>query len=251
MKKVAALYDIHGNLPALEAVLADVAEWEPEVLLVGGDVVPGPMPGACLDAIVRAGPEVRWIRGNGEVGVVETARGAPPAQVPEAFHPVMRWVAEGISAGRLSEMAAWPLTASLSVDGVGDVLFCHATPRNEDEIFTVNTPDVVLHDAFAGVVADVVVCGHTHMPFDRLVNGVRVVNAGSVGMPFGDTAAQWLALGPEGVRPHRVYYDVHDAMERVAQTGYPIPMDLANPPDAAAMLGSFDKATEGGSLREA
>jgi putative phosphoesterase len=251
MKTVAALYDIHGNLPALEAVLAEVAAWAPELILVGGDVVPGPMPEACFEALATAAAPVRWIRGNGDVGVVATARGAPPSHVPEAFHPVMRWVAGRTSEARLEDMAGWPLSVTLSVGGIGEVLFCHATPRNEDEIFTVNTPDISLHDAFAGVAADVVVCGHTHMPFDRLVNGTRVVNAGSVGMPFGDLQAQWLALGPDGVRPRRVRYDLAGAATRIAATGYPIPMDLANPPDAGAMLASFDKATEAGSVHEA
>ena len=94
-------------------------------------------------------------------------------------------------------------------------------------------------------------CGHTHMPFDRLVHGIRVVNAGSVGMPFGDVQAQWLALGPDGVRPRRVPYDLADAAARIVATGYPIPMEPANPPDAGAMLASFDRTIEERTAHEA
>ena len=154
----------------------------------------------------------------------------------------MRWVAERTPGGELDEIGRWPLSVVVVVDGVGRVLFCHATPRDENELFTVNTPDVTVAGTFAGVDADLLVCGHTHIPFDRMINGMRLVNAGSVGMPFGDTVAQWLTIGPDGVRARRTAYDLSDAAERIARTGYPIPMDPAQPPDAEAMLSSFDRA---------
>jgi predicted phosphodiesterase len=78
-----------------------------------------------------------------------------------------------------------PMTATLDVDGLGPTLFCHATPRRDDEFLLVDSPLVLWNDALDGVEEPVVVCGHTHMPFDRLVDGRRVVNPGSVGMAYG------------------------------------------------------------------
>ena len=108
----------------------------------------------------------------------------------------------------------------LHVRGLGDVLFCHGTPRSDVEIFTRLTAEERLFPAFEGVDAAVVVCGHTHMPFDRTVRGIRVVNAGSVGMPFGDPGAYWLLLGPD-VSPRHQRYDLEAAAARIRASDYP------------------------------
>jgi diadenosine tetraphosphatase ApaH/serine/threonine PP2A family protein phosphatase len=126
--------------------------------------------------------------------------------------------------------------ATVAIDGIGDVLFCHATPRNETEIFTKRTPEERLVPVFAGVDAAVVVCGHTHMQFDRTVGGLRVINAGSVGMPFGTTGADWLLLGP-GVELRKTHYDTAAAAEQFRRTEYPMVEEMAvryildSPPD--------------------
>src|ERR1700739_1476905 len=126
------------------------------------------------------------------------------------------------------------------------VLFCHATPRNENEIFTRLTRDDPLMAVFAGVKASVVVCGHTHMQFDRVVGGVRVVNAGSVGMPFGKTGADWLILGPK-VQFRHTAYDLTKAAERIRQTNYPQAQEFAEryilkPPSEQEMLVLYARA---------
>jgi hypothetical protein len=121
-----------------------------------------------------------------------TSSGGP---LPEPYGELFRWTAQQVREYQ-DVLASWPLTTSVEIDGLGKVLFCHATPRNETEIFTRLTPEERLAPVFAGVDASVVVCGHTHMQFDRMVGGLRVVNAGSVGMPFGTTGADWLMLGP-------------------------------------------------------
>jgi predicted phosphodiesterase len=120
------------------------------------------------------------------------------------------------------------------------VLFCHATPRSDNELFTRLTPEEALAPVVERPGVDVVVCGHTHMAFDRRVGSTRVVNAGSVGMPFGDTAAGWATLDGDGVRLRRTAYDLEDAGRRIRATGYPLPVDLANPPTADAMLATFE-----------
>ena len=238
--RIAALYDIHGNLPALQAVLTEIGTLGADLLLVGGDVVPGPMPAQCLDLLDGYELPKRWIRGNGDADTVAAAKGVLPSRVPPAFHDTMRWVAERLGPALLQRIDEWPLTTTLDMEGLGQVLFCHATPRDDNEIFTESTDANRLEPVVTAPGADVVICGHTHMPFDRVVGAVRVVNAGSVGMPFGDTRAQWSLLDATGIDARRTGYDITAAAAQIAESGYPFPMDLAHPPSAAAMRASFE-----------
>jgi diadenosine tetraphosphatase ApaH/serine/threonine PP2A family protein phosphatase len=130
---------------------------------------------------------------------------------------------------------------------LGDVLFCHATPRNEDECFTRLTPEDRLLPIFDELGVSVVVCGHTHMQFDRMVGRTRVVNAGSVGMPFGEPGADWLLLGPD-VQLQHTPYDLPNAAARIRATKFPWPEDFAaryvlQPPSAADMLDVFTRTS--------
>src|SRR5256885_9658773 len=93
MERVAAIYDIHGNLPALEAVLAEVRRSAVELVVVGGDVLPGPMPRETLDALYGLEIPTRFIRGNGDRAVVEVLSGDEITGIPEAFRDSMRLVA--------------------------------------------------------------------------------------------------------------------------------------------------------------
>jgi predicted phosphodiesterase len=129
---------------------------------------------------------------------------------------------------------------------LGEVLFCHSTPRSETEIFTRVTPEEHLVPLFDGLQASMVVCGHTHMQFDRRIGETRVVNAGSVGMPFGDPGAYWVLLGPE-VQLRQTPYDLAQAAERIRNTPYPQAQEFAaqnilHPPSEAQMLEAFGKA---------
>jgi predicted phosphodiesterase len=129
------------------------------------------------------------------------------------------------------------------------VLFCHATPRDENEIFTRLTPHERLLSVFDGLNASVVVCGHTHMQFDRIIGGTRVVNAGSVGMPFGEPGADWLLLGPD-IQLRHTSYNLTAAAERIRATAYPQAQDFAarnvlQPPSVAEMLKTFARAELG------
>src|SRR5262245_4862308 len=135
----------------------------------------------------------------------------------------------------------------LDVPGVGDVLFCHATPRDQEEIFVRTTPAQVLMPIFEAAGAPVVVCGHTHMQFDRMIGRVRVVNAGSVGMPFAEPGAYWLLLGPT-IELKRTSYDTKAAAARVRDTAYPQANEFAEnnvvrPPSEAAMLAAFERVS--------
>src|SRR4029077_595949 len=127
-----------------------------------------------------------------------------------------------------------------------DVMFCHATPRNDTDVFTRLTPEAALLPVFDGTTSRVVVCGHTHMQFDRMVGEVRVVNAGSVGMPFGEPGARWLVLGPD-IEMRNTLYDFAIAAERIRATGYPqaeayAAGNVLQPPREAEMLEMFTRA---------
>ena len=245
-QRVAALYDIHGNLPALEAVLEEVRQASVDQIVIGGDVLPGPMAHDTLRCLLDLDIPVQFIYGNGEVAVLQQMAGTTPARVPEQYRPAIRWMAEEVQDHR-DVLAAWPMTLRVDVRGLGSVLFCHATPRNEDECFTRLTPEDRLLPVFDGLGASVVVCGHTHMQFDRMVGSTRVVNAGSIGMPFGEPGADWLLLGPD-VQLRHTAYDLAKAAERIRAAAFPWPEDFATqyvlqPPSAAAMLEVFTRAS--------
>jgi len=225
--KIAALYDIHGNLPALDAVLKEVEQEHPDLILVGGDIVLGPMPRTSLERLLALGDKIHFIRGNCEREVVAAFDGLPPRPgISEEVNERMRWTAKQLERSQRDVLAQLPEQASFSVDGLGEVLFCHGSPRSDEEIITAATPEERLRAMLAGVRQRVVICGHTHMQFDRTVDGMRIVNAGSVGMPYGDAGAYWLLLGPE-ILLRRTLYDLEDAAARIRASGYPQAQDFA------------------------
>jgi len=213
-KRVAALYDIHGNLPALEAVLREVRDQDVDEIVVGGDVMPGPMPKEALEALLDLNTKVQFIQGNGDRVVLDQMRETQSGEVPEAFRDVIRWVAARLTQGDKHLLASWNKTLRMEIPNVGKVLFCHATPRSDVELFTKLTPEEALIRIFDNQDAEVVICGHTHMQFDRTVGDTRVVNAGSVGMPYGEPGAYWLLLGP-GVELRHTRYDLEAGAARI------------------------------------
>lgn len=244
--RVAALYDIHGNLPALEAVLQDLRRAEVDHVVVGGDVFPGPMSRECLAALLDLDIPTRFIQGNGDRVVRAEMEGAETSEVPELYRESVRWVARQLHPEHASLLASWPAMLRLEIPGLGEVLFCHATPRNDTEIFTRLTPEESLLPLFEGHNASVIVCGHTHMQFDRKIGKIRVLNAGSVGMPFGEPGAYWLLLGPD-VQLRRTPYDLEKAAERIRGTEYPKAEEFAasyvlQPPSEREMLEAFTHA---------
>jgi putative phosphoesterase len=242
--RIAAIYDVHGNLPALEAVIEEARREKIDQIVIGGDVLPGPMPRETLAFLRGLDVPVRFLRGNGEAAVLAERAGADPG-IPEQAREAVRWVAEQLDPGHERSLAGWPPTLRLEISGIGEVLFCHATPRSDTELFTRLTPEDRLLPIFEGLGVPLVVCGHTHMPFDRKIGGVQVVNAGSVGMPFGKPGADWLLLGPE-IELRHTEYDLNGAAERIGNTGYPKAREFAeqyvlNPPSEERMLAAFSR----------
>jgi putative phosphoesterase len=244
---IAALYDIHGNLPALEAVLEAVRRERVDEIIVGGDVLPGPMPRESLDLLFSLDLPVRFLTGNGDRETLAQRAGIESGAIPPAFREAVRWVAAQLSDVHVRAVGAWPASQRAELEALGSVLFCHATPRNDTEIFTRLTPDDRLAAVFAGADADVVICGHTHMQSDRAVGNLRVVNAGSVGMPFGAPGAYWVLLGST-IELRHTPYDLEQAADRVRATSYPQANEFANgnilsPPGEAQMLEVFAKVS--------
>lgn len=243
--RVAALYDVHGNLPALEAVLADVRAERVDRIIVGGDVLPGPMPRECLQVLRGLEQPVSIVRGNGDRETVAAARGQIGAAIPEYFRESIRWNAAQLSSADQEMIDEWPLSLRMTIPGMGAVFFCHATPRDDNEIFTASTDREKLLPLFDPLGADIVVCGHTHIQFDRMIGTTRVVNAGSVGMPFDEPGAYWLLLGPT-VELRRTHYDLAAAAGRVRRTAYPLAEKFAaesilNPPTKPSMIEALSK----------
>ncbi|HKH49938.1 MAG TPA: metallophosphoesterase family protein [Thermoanaerobaculia bacterium] len=241
--QVAAIYDIHGNLPALEAVLEEIRQADVDQVLVGGDVLPGPMPRETLALLLDLELPVQLIQGNGDRVVLAVRAGVEIPEVPEQAREAVRWTAQQLDPEHERWIAGWPKTFRCEIQGLGEVLFCHATPRNDTDIFTRLTPEERLVPIFEGADASIAVCGHSHMQFDRMIGKVRVLNAGSVGMPFGEPGADWLLLGPD-VQLRHTPYDLTKAAERIEATSYPQAQEFAEryvlrPPTENEMLAAF------------
>jgi predicted phosphodiesterase len=218
--RVAALYDVEGNLPALEAVLEEVECEQPDAIVVGGDMVTGPMPSKTLDRL-RSLESAHFLRGNADRGVVEVKRGKRPPGLSDDVIEALAWAGDRLSDEQIDFLAGLPQTVTLDVDGLGRVCFCHATPRDDNELFTEQTPDDAVAELLAGTKEATVVCGHTHMQFDRQVGRWRVVNAGSVGVPWDDgPEPRWALFGPD-VSFRRTRLDQEGVAEKIRATGWP------------------------------
>jgi putative phosphoesterase len=203
--RIAAIADIHGNLPALEAVLADIEREKPDLIVVCGDVASGPMPSETID-VLRKLDNARFVRGNADRGLIDEFDGRQQSPMPG---PHVDWCSKQLREEQRDFLASFE-PAIL----VERVLFCHAVPANDTDVFTAETPDDRVRELMAGVDASTVVCGHTHMQFDRIVDGLRIVNPGSVGMTYGRPGAYWAVITPE-VEMRRTEYDLESAAERI------------------------------------
>jgi predicted phosphodiesterase len=247
--RIAAIYDIHANLPALEAVLQEIRQANVDCVVVGGDVVPGPLPRETIQSLLDLDIPAQFIHGNGDREVLAQMSGVETdwyRTAPEQWREPVRWTAQQLDPQHQRLLEDWPPTCRIMIPGLGDVLFCHATPRNDTEIFTRLTPDDRLLPIFEGLGVSVVVCGHTHMQFDRMIGTTRVVNAGSVGMPFGESRADWLLLDSD-VQLRNTRYDLARAADRVRSTTYPQAEDFASrnilhPPSEEETLAVFTRA---------
>jgi putative phosphoesterase len=209
--RVAALHDVHGNLPALEAVLAEVDREGVDLIVFGGDVAAGLLPAETIDRLLEL-RGARFVMGNADRILVELFDGG--REIAEGSL-IDEWCAARLERRHRDFLAGFEPTVV-----IGDVCFCHATPHSDEEVFTRLTPDDRVRELLGELRQRVVVCGHTHMQVDRTVDGIRVVNAGSVGMPYGTTEACWALLEGTDVELRRTAYDLEAAAERLRASGH-------------------------------
>ena len=217
---VAVLSDIHGVLPALDAVLREPDVTAAERIVLTGDIAAGPQPVEVLDRLLGLGDRVIWVRGNADRELVSLAR-ADGIDVPD---PIAPWAAARLRPDLVALLDRLPHPVVRQVEGFGDVLFCHGTPRDDEEVVLVDSRLDRWTEVLAGVPDSVttVVCGHTHMPFLRLAHGRQIVNPGSVGMPYGRTGAHWALLAGGVVSLRRTVFDVDAACADIAAaSSYP------------------------------
>ena len=221
--RIAALHDVHGNLPALEAVLDEVERERVDAIVCGGDVAAGPMPVECVALLRAAG--AKFVRGN-------------------ADREHSAWLVAQMSDEERAFLAGLPTTVLL-----GEVLFCHGTPRSDEEIVTRITPVDVFEEILSGVEQELVVGGHVHVQFDRRVGAHRFVNAGSVGMPYEGRRGAFWALVSDDVELRSTEYDAEAALARIRETGYPDTEELAgwllDPPDPDEVSAYFEGLARG------
>ena len=238
VKRVAVLADIHGHLPALDAVLAEPDVQAADLIVLNGDLADGPCPSETLSRLEVLGSRALWLRGNGERWLAEAHAGR--FRHPDlATDTLIHWAAGQLTHARLDRLAGLSMSVTLDIAGLGRVAVCHATGRSDNEMFLVDSTMAQARAAFASIDADLIVVGHSHMPFDRLFDRRRVINGGSVGLPYGHSGASWALLGPDIVL-RRTPYDARAAADTIRAAGMPDVDDfvsscvLATPSDAEA-----------------
>jgi putative phosphoesterase len=209
LRKVAVIADVHGNAPALRAVLDEIERENVDSIVSCGDLTWGPLPEETYE--LARGLNARFVRGNADRAVLE--------RVSETDRE--RWMQEHHSEELRDFLATFEETVSIDIDGLGAVRLCHGSPRSDEECVTPGTPEARVREFSANVDEKVIVTAHVHMQFDREVAGIRSVNAGSVGLPYEDgPGAYWALLGPT-VEFRRTDYDVDATIERYRAAGYP------------------------------
>ena len=203
---VAALYDVHGNAPALEAVLRELDDVRPDVVVFGGDLAAGALPRETI-ALARGVPNARYVQGNADREMLSGREG-----------PITGWPSTQLEDDDRAFLASFEF--SVAID---DVLYCHATPHDDEPFVTVLTSDEVARETIGETEHPTVVIGHTHSQFDWQLGDLRLVNAGSVGMPYEDApGAYWVLVRDGEPELRRTDYDLEAAAERIRPTEWPI-----------------------------
>lgn len=220
VRRVAAISDLHGNLPALDAVLDEVRGADPDLVVCCGDVALGFLEAETIDRLRSLDLPTRFVIGNCDREMAAAGRPDPD---------------------RAAFLGGFEATVTAEIEGLGRVLFCHGTPRSEDEILTDASPAAAFEAALEGTEADVVVGGHTHMQFVRPAGDRIFVNAGSVGRPYGEPGAFWALLGPSIVL-RRTFYDFEAAAQRLSGTAWAEHAASASePPSRAEAVAVFER----------
>lgn len=229
--RAAVLSDVHGNAVAFRAVLEELDRESVDLIVFGGDLTWGPHPEETLALVAGVSMPTLFVRGNAERALLEPSDGPTERE---------RWLQERHSAFDRAFLAESAPTVSVEIEGLGPVLFCHGSPRSDEELVTPDTPARRVRELAADVRERVIVTAHTHLQFDHRVEGIRLINPGSVGMPYeGRPGAYWAVLGPD-VSLRRTEYPLADAVERYRASGDPVAEQmvelLLKPPTRAEVI---------------
>lgn len=224
--QIAAIYDIHGNLPALEAVVNDIKKMNIDRLVVGGDVIAGPMPIPVLQLLQNLKLPTDFVLGNAEAEYLRCVDNKPINGLSTRANDEAKWLSSILPIQSEEFIRTWHNILSIEHPTLGDILFCHATPRSNIEVFTTRTPEQRIKPAFEGISEKIVICGHTHMQFSRKHGSINIVNAGSVGMPFGSVGADWLVIDQDIEMMH-TKYDLKKAADTIKASNYPNAKEFA------------------------
>ena len=240
--RIAVLADIHGNLPALRAVLRELDGDRHDAIVVAGDVVAGPLVRQPLELLASRPEPVHWLRGNCEREAVAAFDGVTPGDDQAGRDAA--WSARALDRRWRDELEGWPV--SLSVDGV---CFCHGSPSSDAELITRLTPDSVLLELLAGVTEPLVVGGHTHQQMVRRLSAdLTYANAGSVGLPYeGRAGAFWMTVEDGVPQPRETSYDLDAALGELRASGYhgldeTLKESLLEPVDPDEVSAFFERA---------
>ncbi|MFB9315347.1 metallophosphoesterase family protein [Nocardioides plantarum] len=216
LRTVAVLSDVHGMLVSLDRVLAEPAVAAADLVVVTGDHVWGPQPTEVLDRLLGLGDRAVLVRGNADRELLEMSRGV---DLGLGGDPVSTWGATQLRPGHQQALGVMPEQVTLEVPGFGAVRFCHATPRDDEEVVLVDSRVERWAEVFQDLPPEIetVVCGHTHMPFVRLASGRLVVNPGSVGLPYGRPGAHWALLHDGAVTLRRTLIDPTELVDTTAR----------------------------------
>lgn len=229
---IAAIYDIHGNFFALEAVLSEIQTKKIETVVVCGDIVWGPQPRKVMDTLMNYKNQFHFIMGNAdrEVAHRHDEKQGCPSFIAELNH----WCADQLTEEQIEFIISLPKEVSLSIDGLGDILFVHGSPRSDEEAIRVGTPEEEIWPMIKDVKENTIVCGHTHIQFDRVIGNKRIINAGSVGLQSAAKGACWLLIDND-IHLKVTEYNVKEAADRIRAGQCPYKNDFADhilyPPD--------------------
>jgi len=230
-KQVAAIYDIHGNASALDAVLAEVEKCGVDTIVIGGDLAWGPQPRLVMERIMSLRGNVHFIKGNADREVGQ--RYGVEQGLDDWVAEINQWCSDQLTQQQKGFLNQLNENVTVNIDGLGEVLFVHGSPRSDEEAIRKDTPEAEIEPMINSVRQTTIVCGHTHIQFDLTVLGKRIINAGSVGLQSAARGACWALLGPD-VELRETEYDYQHASEQIRQSGVPMANDFAdhvlNPP---------------------
>ena len=236
MTRTAVLSDVHGNGVALRAVLAELDDEGIERGICLGDVCQGgPEPEACVDLLAERGWPI--VLGNADAFVLDPKQGeGSPEEITERQLAVREWTYERLGSERRTAVAAYGATVDIEIGGGRRLLGCHATPASFDPVVPPTASEDEFRTAFGGTAADVVACGHIHLPYLRRIGDALVLNPGSVGLGYDhaldeaslrfDPWAAWAVVGSDatgrlGIELRRTPFDVDAVVAAHQSSGMP------------------------------